>query len=88
MDSNTVHLFITLFTLQDTHRNCLTFKNIFYNTQQAFCYTNQSNFPFVPNLNFLTAYSRKKNLKFNFYVSQFFLSVKGSTTDTTKGETK
>ena len=55
MDFNTVHLFITLFTLQDTHQNCLTFKNIFYNIQQAFCYTNQSDFPFISNLYFLTA---------------------------------
>ncbi|RKU18737.1 hypothetical protein C6500_12465 [Candidatus Poribacteria bacterium] len=60
MDSNTVHLFITLFTLQDTHPNCLTFKNIFYNIQQAFCYTHQSNFPFIFNLNFLTALLTRK----------------------------
>ena len=46
MDSNTVHLFITLFTLQDTHPNYLTFRNIFFRIQQTFCYTHQSDFPY------------------------------------------
>ena len=44
MDSNTVHLFITLFTLQDTHPNCLTFKNIFYSNPISLFYSNPISF--------------------------------------------